>query len=399
MRALGFARAALVWIFLLFRVAVGFSSGLELDSSLGEGRMNLPTKSLDPNKALELALALSQSTDPEERKVAKSHAESARVEFEKLLLPTSPAELHYKIAISNRLLGNGYTTLHHLKKALSKDPGHGPSIIALAKVYSDKGDVPRATGILEDAIANDFAYAFVKQALGEAYMLVERYRDAAGVFSALTEEQPDNPIYSRALITSYVRLGDFEGIEPILTKLVGDGVMSELDAQLFRAEAIFASGQVSRLRPLISSMKRSDTGHAAVRALEMRFFVESARKSSGEGAFARALLFWNRALSLDPDSQDIQYEIAFLHARTGSFKKASEIFSELLKRPQERPEIFIHAAYTYFALNDFETAMNILRISAETAHEHDDEDGVRLFLRARDRMRDIEDPQKIFEGI
>lgn len=303
------------------------------------------------------------------------------------------------LGLAAELLNKTGEAIAILSEALQRDPQSLLTVYSLARIQSQRGESQAAIELLKDTLAQRPNEIPLRELLAQVYLEASQPGEAAEVYQELLSQQPGNPRYAASLLSSYAAAKDLPKAKAFLQQLVDSGAISELDRHLHVARIALSNHDLGESRKAIREIRRIEAEHPAVDSLNASLYAAQARQAEEEGEPAKALIFWNRVLGIDPSNRAALFEAARLYAFSGDFKKAQEYFDKLLQSPPDLPEFYVYLAYNLFALGRGEAALQTLELSARIASESNDQAAVALYQKAKDRIRSTEDPTTIFEEL
>ncbi len=172
----------------------------------------------------------------------------------------------------------------HLLEALELNPGNFDLQTRLAQLELLNGDPRQAAEIYERLTEDSSAFGHLNN-LGLAYLLLERYADAATAFRRLNEALPDSPILLLNLADTELLLGNAEESRALYTRILelqaDDPIAESWQGLTIRAQSLAHLGQLDEA-------------------------VAAARK----------------AIRLAPDNPQVAYETALVFALAGEASSA-----------------------------------------------------------------------------
>jgi TolB-like protein/Flp pilus assembly protein TadD len=134
--------------------------------------------------------------------------EEARHELElaREMDPLSP-QLHGSFVASFFLARDFSTALAEVQKTLEMDSNHAPTFYLLGRIYEELGQLDRAIAVFKRLLALGHVPMY-RAALGRAYALNHKHREAREVLSELEEQSAQRYISAYSKATIHLALGD-----------------------------------------------------------------------------------------------------------------------------------------------------------------------------------------------
>ena len=178
------------------------------------------------------------------------------------------------------------------------DPSRVDAWLQLARMYYEAGKIKDAITTYEYAIQQENVDIIAFSNLGALLLREERYREAVDVFNQLIKINPSHLEGYINLAVAQVKIEDLEGAERNYKK------------------AVAIAGNHWR-------------SHA-----ELGFFY------SQEGRHLEALPFFLKASELDPDNQDIVFNVAVTHIKLGDLDAALPLLEQLSVRMPDNASVW-----------------------------------------------------------
>jgi tetratricopeptide (TPR) repeat protein len=141
--------------------------------------------------------------------------------YDAVLAPDSPAELWHRSGEAQRALGDAGAAEARFARAVARDPGHAPSLLALADLAGARGDLARAVTLLLDAERRAGSRLERAALLWRAAVLRrELGQDAADLAARVLELDPDHLEAGRIVAPIWVDAGRAAEARPLLDMLL-----------------------------------------------------------------------------------------------------------------------------------------------------------------------------------
>jgi TolB-like protein/Tfp pilus assembly protein PilF len=128
------------------------------------------------------------------------------VELAREMDPLSP-QLHGSLAMLFFVARDFSRALAEAHKTLEMDNNHYPTFYFLGRIYMETGQLDQATEVLKRLLALSDAPMY-QAALGRAYALSGKHREARGILSELEKNSPERYVSGYSMATIHLALGD-----------------------------------------------------------------------------------------------------------------------------------------------------------------------------------------------
>ncbi len=289
----------------------------------------------------------------------------------------------YYLGVLSASDGNVDDAAGAFARALELRPGDLPSLIRLADLELDRGEIETARGLYQEAVSLDGSLAAAANGLGRAEVAGKRYAEAIEHFNRAVAIQPDASVIHYHLGQAYRQLGQLETAESHLARsgkvrvampdpLIHDLLALALGAgpHLSRGNGAMREGRLgeaaAEYRLAVAadpenSMARQSLGSALARlgdlegaAAEFNAAVRlepSARAHSDLGIMLAelgddggSLRHLRRAAELEPELEKVQLNLANALGRLGHYGEAAEAYRRLLEADPSNPQAHLTLA-------------------------------------------------------
>ncbi|MBS1814517.1 MAG: tetratricopeptide repeat protein [Acidobacteria bacterium] len=214
----------------------------------------------------------------------------ATQEYETLVrLKPNEAENHLLLGRLYELQHDSVKAEMQFKRARQLEPDSQDSLLDMARLYSEQGDLNRVVTTLS-AIPETDRGARVEYALGATYDQLKDYKHAAEAYQRAIDNDGDNPETRRAL---------------------GNALLS--DGQLDKAEQVF------------SDLVKAD-------AQDAQSTIRLAEVQRRQGHYQQALDTLKQAEKLMPDSDELVYNEALTYDALGMYSDAERVLNAVLAK-------------------------------------------------------------------
>lgn len=197
--------------------------------------------------------------------------------------------------IENRLLlGQLYSLSHNTAKAEEQfktaqkiDPNSEDVVLNLARLYTESGDIQRATAVLE-AVSVDDRTAKMEFALGSTYDQLKENKKAIDAYQRAIAADPDN-----------------------------------LDAERALAQSLLNDGQLEEALKIYKDISAGDPQ-------DPQAYIRIAEIERRQGKYDQALGTLKKAKSLVKDSLEISFNEALLYDSLGRYDDATQLLEKLV---------------------------------------------------------------------
>ena len=190
--------------------------------------------------------------------------------------------------------------------------------------------------------------------LGSAYYKLEKYREAAEILKQASEENPRDARVHQLLARAYQKLGEREKSESEFaeTKRLHNYYL-EGSVVIGRCRSLLARGQTEAAWDLCAPLTVADDVDK-IAAVGMLF---------GEAEkYTQALTAWEKAVALDPDSSEIQYNLALTCFRLHDVLRARACAAEAVRlRPDFVEANILYGTILYMGAEDREAIAVLTR--------------------------------------
>jgi serine/threonine protein kinase/tetratricopeptide (TPR) repeat protein len=304
-------------------------------------------------------------------------ADRARDEVQEALR-LDPEDASVRLALARIYSGRGQTdqALEEVRRARTLDPNSDGPMRLLATILAEDGQAEAALEEAHRAVERRPHFASNYDTLGWVQFLAGRWNDAAAAYQRVTELEPDNPWAYQMLGAVRQYAGDLDGAAAAYTEAIRLAPDPRAWANLgfvhyargAMADALEAYGEAVRLAPLSGTIRRSrgDT-----------------RARSGDEAGARedwtaAVELSRAALEVNPRDVEQLGNVAICLAKLGEREAAVEAATATLDAGPESWVAHFAAAVTHAILGDVERSLALveraLALGASPSHIESDED-------------------------
>ncbi|MBN1209348.1 MAG: zinc-ribbon domain-containing protein [Myxococcaceae bacterium] len=319
----------------------GNAASIEQARKLAEEALG---KGTDAEKA-EAHLVLGRAYLQTSMGLANQHFDSA------LALAPNLQRVHYHRALASESAGDYALALGALKARLEKDPEHWDSLVTMARIYLEVGEVERA---------RDLYQARAKAQPGDARVLlslaVMRYQVDGNAAAAIRE--------LRALLKNRQRYSERDVAEALVHLAAAERMAGNVDAGVKAAEealGLVKDLSAAHLQLFLAALGRGDVAKAATHLPGIQGKIEDAalekvlegRLRLAEKKPAEARELFQEAVRIDSRREDALLLAGVAAAGAGRRDDAFRLFYQALqsdpKRPMPRPVTtlyFLRAAET-----------------------------------------------------
>lgn len=253
------------------------------------------------------------------------------IEALQTLLEYRPESQSAQVALARQLArqGESDTALAMLKEALGRRPDDLAALRVQAEVYSRQKNWPALIDTATAIIVQTPEKALGHQIRGQAYLVQQRFAEAAADFFAVLDLEPDALQPLVGLLRSYI--GRDEGKEaeglllarlattpdnPVLHNLLGEFYLTSGKSSL--AEAAF--------RAAIDTREDYAPGYVGLASLSMQ-----------AGNVAEAIEFYREGLAASPGDEKLSFALATAFMLEKDYPAATEIYEAMLTRNSDLP--------------------------------------------------------------
>ncbi|MBK1877678.1 tetratricopeptide repeat protein [Pelagicoccus mobilis] len=269
-------------------------------------------------------------------------------------------EVHVALGVAAQVLHRDYLAIHHLKKALEFGPDNLDTRISLASVLSGKGKHGEACDLLlekREMFEGDPRFDY---ALARSWINSGESEKGVSSLEAQLKRDPSNRRVFDDLLDLYLRGGALEQASVLLDQLVLSGEISEAEKLIHLIDSSLEAGELQKARGYIRNARKQKFEQAPIDQREVRVYDALAKEAWAQEQQSRALLYWKRALAIDPKSHYLQRRVGSAHVAKGEYEEGLKHLKGLLETKPADPEYYIDLAYSFHATGERELAYKIL---------------------------------------
>lgn len=331
---------------------------LQKNPQSGAARLLLGTTLLDAGdptaalvelrKAQELQVPDEQVIPPLARAMLAAREESRLVaQYGQLALkqPEAAADLRTSIATAHAVLGDAEAARGALGDALQAKPGYPPALIVQARIDAAAGEVDRALGLLDQALAADKNNELAAVLKGE--MLLQLKSDPAAAlatYKALLAARPRSVPALAAVANIHLRESRHDEARTTVEELKKVSP-NHPDTQFLAAQIAFIDSDWKKVREITEQILKVFPDNA--RTLELAGAAELRDRQ-----FVQAEALLGRAIKNNPRSVLTRHLLAQTYLRTGQAERALEALQPLLGDKGSNGTSFALAGEAYLQLGD-----------------------------------------------
>jgi tetratricopeptide (TPR) repeat protein len=236
----------------------------------------------------------------------KEAAEKKQMEFDYL----------FSEALKQKMFGNGQNAIQILSSCLEIDPNSSAAMYELASIHAANNDFTSATLLLEKAISLNTKNIWYKQLLAQIYQQSKKFDEAAGLYSDLLKDDPDNQqfLYSKALMLASAKKYD-DAIETYKLLEKETGVNEQISVEI--QQLYILNGQVDKAFNEIEKLINDNPA-------EPKYYGLLADLYQSQGDSLNALKNYNKILEMDPESGFVHFSLANYYLENKQLEKSFE---------------------------------------------------------------------------
>ncbi|HEX6790291.1 MAG TPA: tetratricopeptide repeat protein [Candidatus Krumholzibacteria bacterium] len=240
--------------------------------------------------------------------------------------------------------------------------------LRLAQAYADAGRVDDAIKVLEDARKRGENTQESELLLGRIYFEAQRYEDSKRVFLSLYKKSNASPELARILADLSLRTGDTAGARQYFERaitLAPDDYRSYL-ALFFAQSAKFADkgARITMSAKDASALLAKASSKAPSGDVDAQFSLGMAYSSLDSLETARQHLA--RASELEPERQDVLFNLAAIYEKLGRYPDTERVLSDLYELAPDDPSVCNFYGYLLAVMNkDLDRAEKLVRHALE----------------------------------
>lgn len=261
-------------------------------------------------------------------------------------LPT--AELKTTIASAYQSQGSLREADLAVDAALQRVPGHVPALLMAANLTAMRGNVPRASGMVEQIIvkAPDNVQAWILK--GQLAETAGEGSEAVAAFKKALQLKPDSVSAHAALISAYLAQPDMAAAEA-QWKTMREVLPNNPQTRFYEAKLAYLRGDVKRTRELTGELVGRGTSNVSL--LQLAGAAEIDLRSPAQ---AETLLL--RAMALAPQAAAPRVLLGRAYVVSGQYGKALDALRPLVEAGNPPVEALILMAQARLMTDDAKSA-------------------------------------------
>lgn len=213
-------------------------------------------------------------------------------------------------------LGNLYNARKILEQILQKDPQSDAALYDIARISAGQNEYSEALTYAERAAAKDPDNVWYQKLLADLYLSNGRIKDAENTYERIIQTDPSNLFHYHDLSTLRYQSGDIEGAIRALEALEEELGYSE---EVFQQKQMFyiESGQTAKAKTELEEALKDNPMDPVLLGMMADMY-------EAEGNEEKALEYYERILSFDPENGMVHLSLYEYYMRKNELDKATE---------------------------------------------------------------------------
>jgi len=346
--------------FLVEDIAELYRMSGRLRDAVEEAQSALKANPDDLNARRVLAHIYTQELGDSQTKAVDEGMVRRAVEQYKIITDKDPKDVESLIMLGrlDRVLENSVDAEAAFKKAMAVDPGNEDAITGLAAIYSDRGDMKTASGLLEELVKkNPSTRALVS--LATDYESMREYSLAADAYRKAVDLDPNRPELKQALAQELALAGRYD--EALKTyQEMADANQQDATPYLGMAQIYRDQKKLDLARQSLEKAKKLDPDNIEIRYDEVQLLQDEGRTADAIAGM-KAILDQTNRREYDQQQRQLRvkmlYQLGQLYRTNQQYDQAVDTFRQIATLdPDEAAPVSAEVVETYQLAKDFTKA-------------------------------------------